>query len=273
MYTTGDNQPEVVPFHDISFVPSNLWLEHQQFTRPVVRPTSLSHQTECFPLSCAPHRKVSGNSFTKYYPSTIQISFDIWLIPCYPYPTFSFRAPAPESPCPLTPSPPQSLPNIRQGYSSRQSIATRDPALLIRTLVQRSFPVNFRAISSLRTLRPYHPGVGDYEYPTRIFLPLAPRVGEGAYLPRTGLPTAGRHRDACPPPEGGTRSSANIRRGYSSRRSIATRDWIKGSKVSILLPRVLSSEPLAACVLTLPPAPVAAHRRHLRPRRRAFDTT
>src|SRR5438477_2358575 len=39
------------------------------------------------------------------------------------------------------------------------------------TLVQRSFPVNSRAISSLRTLCPYHPGWGYCEYPTRIFVP------------------------------------------------------------------------------------------------------
>src|ERR1700687_992563 len=35
-------------FISASFVPSNLWLEHQHFTRLVVRPTSLCHQTERF---------------------------------------------------------------------------------------------------------------------------------------------------------------------------------------------------------------------------------
>src|SRR5215475_1324570 len=43
MYITGDNQPEVVPFHEISFVPSTVWLEHRQCTRLVARPTSLCH--------------------------------------------------------------------------------------------------------------------------------------------------------------------------------------------------------------------------------------
>src|SRR4029077_16298449 len=32
-------------FISASFVPSNVWLEHQHFTRLAVRPTSLCHQT------------------------------------------------------------------------------------------------------------------------------------------------------------------------------------------------------------------------------------
>src|SRR5216684_3059359 len=38
-------------FISASFVPSNLWLEHQQFTRLVVRPTSLCHQTDVYSTS------------------------------------------------------------------------------------------------------------------------------------------------------------------------------------------------------------------------------
>src|ERR1700674_1701872 len=36
-------------FISASFVPSNLWLEHQQCTRLAVRPTSLCHQTGRLP--------------------------------------------------------------------------------------------------------------------------------------------------------------------------------------------------------------------------------
>jgi len=48
--------------------------------------------------------------FTKYYRATTQISFDIWLIPCYSFERLAFAPLRFDRPCPLTPSPPQSLP-------------------------------------------------------------------------------------------------------------------------------------------------------------------
>jgi len=117
------------------------------------------------------------------------------------FPEFNFRAPAPRSPCPLTPSPPQSLPDIRQGYSSRlprsargQSIARRDPAVLIHSCAEKfsgQLPRNQQLAHSL----PIPPGWGVLRISDKDIRPARPEwVGEGAYLPRTGIATPARLR-------------------------------------------------------------------------------
>ena len=52
-------QIDAIIFISASFAPSNVWLQHQHFTRLAARPTSLCHQTERFLVSCSWYRPLA----------------------------------------------------------------------------------------------------------------------------------------------------------------------------------------------------------------------
>src|SRR5207249_6323305 len=92
----------------------------------------------------ASQRQVTGNPFTKYYRSTTQIPFDIWLIPCYPFESLVFASPRLDCHVPSRPPRPNrfrisdkdirpALPRSARG----QSIARRDPAVLIHSCAEK----------------------------------------------------------------------------------------------------------------------------------------